>query len=137
MGKSFNNDIKISDTAEVTAKKIMSAVTDTNRIKKDDLGNPDNCLVAFKYWEIFGDETQIATVKAECQQGLRGCADCKRQLGCAVNEKLSKIRERRKYYEENPQLVEKIIKDGSKKARIEARKIINEIRAIIGMFPLD
>lgn len=52
MGKSFNNDIKISDTEEVTTKKIMTAITDTNRVRKDDLGNPENCLVAFKYLSL-------------------------------------------------------------------------------------
>ncbi|MFI3299982.1 MAG: tryptophan--tRNA ligase [Candidatus Gastranaerophilales bacterium] len=134
MGKSFENDIKISDSAEVTAKKIMSAVTDKNRIRKDDAGNPDECLVAYKYWEIFGEKDQIDTVKCECQQGLRGCADCKRQLGATINEKLSEIREKRKYYEQNPQLVEEIVKKGSQKARIEARKILDEVRNIIGMY---
>lgn len=134
MGKSFENDIKISDSAEVTAKKIMSAVTDKNRIKRDDLGNPENCEVAFKYWKIFGDAEQIETVCSECQQGLRGCADCKRQLGATINVKFEQIRERRKYYEQNPELVEQIIKEGSKKAQIEARKILNEVRSIIGMY---
>ena len=54
MGKSFNNDIKISDTEEVTAKKVMSAITDRSRMRKDDPGHPDECEVAFKYWKIFG-----------------------------------------------------------------------------------
>ncbi|MCQ2754358.1 MAG: tryptophan--tRNA ligase [bacterium] len=81
MGKSFNNDIKISDTEEVTAKKIMTAITDRSRIRKDDLGHPDECEVAFKYWNIFGTEEEISTVRSECEQGLRGCAACKRQLG--------------------------------------------------------
>ena len=53
MGKSFNNDIKISDTPEDTAKKVMTAITDRSRLRKDDLGHPDECEVAFKYWKIF------------------------------------------------------------------------------------
>ena len=47
MGKSFHNDIKISDTAEVTAKKVMTAITDRSRMRKTDLGHPDECEVAF------------------------------------------------------------------------------------------
>jgi len=134
MGKSFNNDIKISDTAEVTAKKVMSAITDRSRIKKDDLGHPDECEVAFKYWKIFGSAEEVEQVCSECQQGLRGCAQCKRELGAKINERMQEIRERRKYYEENPQIVEEIIKKGSEKARVEAQKILQEVRKIVRMY---
>lgn len=134
MGKSFNNDIKISDTEEVTAKKIMSAITDRSRMRKDDLGHPDECEVAFKYWQIFGDEAEIAAVRSECEKGQRGCADCKRQLGCKVNERLREIRERRRYYEEHPELVDKIIREGSEKARIEVQKILAEVRNLVRMY---
>ena len=40
----FGNAIYLSDSEEEITKKVMSAVTDPNRIKKDDLGNPDICL---------------------------------------------------------------------------------------------
>ncbi len=134
MGKSFNNDIKISDSAEVTAKKVMSAITDRSRMRKDDPGHPEDCQVAFKYWTIFGNNEEIETVKCECEKGLRGCADCKRQLGAKINERLEKIRARRKYYEENPQEVEKIIREGSERARKEAQKVLTEVRKIIRMY---
>ena len=134
MGKSFNNDIKISDTAEVTAKKVMSAITDRSRMRKDDPGHPSDCEVAFKYWQIFGDEAEIETVKCECEKGLRGCADCKRQLGAKINERLAKIRERRAYYEAHPEEVERIIKEGSERARVEAQKVLAEVRKLVRMY---
>ena len=134
MGKSFNNDIKISDTEEVTAKKVMSAITDRSRMRKDDLGHPDECEVAFKYWKIFGDTEEVETIRCECKKGQRGCADCKRQLGAKINERMSEIRKRRRYYEENPELVEKIIREGSQKARVEVQKILKEVRKIVRMY---
>lgn len=134
MGKSFNNDIKISDTAEVTAKKVMSAITDRSRMRKDDPGHPDECEVAFKYWKIFGDADEVETVKAECQAGARGCADCKRQLGCKINKRFEEIRERRRYYEEHPEVVKQILAEGSAKARVEAQKVLKEVKNIIGMY---
>ena len=134
MGKSFNNDIKISDTAEITAKKIMSAITDRSRMRKDDPGHPEECEVAYKYWKIFGNDTEIETVKCECEKGLRGCADCKRQLGAKVNERLSEIRERRKYYEEHPEEVKRIIEEGSARARVEAQKVLAEVRKLVRMY---
>ena len=134
MGKSFNNDIKISDSAEVTAKKVMSAITDRSRMRKDDPGHPSDCEVAFKYWTIFGNETEIENVKCECEKGLRGCADCKRQLGAKINERLAEIRERRSYYENHIEEVEKIIKEGSQKARAEAQKVLEQVRKLVKMY---
>ncbi|MCM1339735.1 MAG: tryptophan--tRNA ligase [Muribaculaceae bacterium] len=134
MGKSFNNDIKISDTAEVTAKKVMGAITDRSRLRKDDLGHPDDCEVAFKYWQIFGDEDEIQNVRCECEKGLRGCAQCKRELGAKINSRLAEIRERRKYYEEHPEEVEKIIEEGSAKARARAQQVLKEVRKLMKMY---
>lgn len=134
MGKSFNNDIKISDDEATTAKKIMQAITDPSRIKRDDLGHTDKCEVAFKYWQIFGDEETIATVKCECEAGKRGCADCKRQLGAVINEKFAPIREKRRYYESHIDEVEKIIEEGSQKARAEAKKVLKEVKKLIKMY---
>ena len=134
MGKSFNNDIKISDTAEETSKKVMSAITDRSRLRKDDPGHPDECEVAFKYWTIFGSEDEIETVKCECEKGLRGCAQCKRQLGDKINSTMAEFRQRRKYYEEHPEEVERIIKEGSAKARARAQEVLKEVRKLIKMY---
>lgn len=134
MGKSYHNDIKIADTAEDTAKKVMSAITDRSRLRKDDLGHPDECEVAFKYWNIFGNETELATIRTECEQGLRGCAQCKRELGAKINERFAEIRERRAYYENNIDEVKEILAHGSEKARIEAGKILTEVRNLIKMY---
>ena len=134
MGKSFNNDIKISDTEEVTTKKIMTAITDTNRVRKDDLGNPENCLVAFKYWEIFGTAQEIALTDKECRAAERGCAQCKRELARVINERLAPIREKRRYYEEHPELVREIINTGSARARGKIQEVVGEVREIIGMY---
>ena len=62
MGKSFNNDIKISDDEETTAKKVMTAITDRSRARKDDPGHPDKCEVAFTYWQAFADEKTLAVL---------------------------------------------------------------------------
>ncbi|MBO5386476.1 tryptophan--tRNA ligase [bacterium] len=134
MGKSFNNDIKISDTAEDTSKKVMSAITDRSRLRKDDPGHPDDCEVAFKYWSIFGSEDEIETVKCECEKGLRGCAQCKRQLGDKINSTMAEFRQRRKYYEEHPEEVERIIEEGSAKARARAQEVLKEVRKLVRMY---
>ena len=112
----------------------MTAITDRSRMRKTDLGHPDECEVAFKYWEIFGTEQEISLIRSECENGERGCADCKRQLGCKINEKFAQIRERRRYYETHIDEVKDIIKDGDKKARSRAGEIISQVRDIVRMY---
>ncbi len=134
MGKSFQNDIKISDTAEVTAKKVMTAITDRSRMRKTDLGHPDECEVAFKYWKIFGSEQEVSIVRSECEKGERGCADCKRQLGAKINECLAQIREKRVYYENHIDEVKDILSEGDKKARKRAGEVIAQVRELVRMY---
>lgn len=134
MGKSFNNDIKIADSEEITAKKIMSAVTDKNRIRRDDPGNPEECGVAYDYWKVFGTEQEVSQVGADCKAGKIGCADCKRNLACKVNNYLREIRARRAELAATPKKVKEILLTGSDKAQIEAQKTLNKIKDSVRVF---
>ena len=127
MGKSLGNAIYLSDPEEEVNKKVMSAVTDPNRIKKDDLGNPDVCMVAY-YHNLFSSEEECKTVCEECRSGKRGCVACKKQLAKNINKELEPIREKRKYYEEHPEIVDKILMDGTKKAQNEAKKTMKKVK---------
>ena len=127
MGKSLGNAIYISDIPEEIQKKVMSAVTDPNRIKKDDLGNPDICMVAY-YYKLFSKEEEVKKVCEECRAGKRGCVACKKQLANNIIEYLRPMREKRKYYEEHPEEVERILKEGTKKVQEEAKITMKEIK---------
>ncbi len=134
MGKSFHNDIKICDDEETTTKQIMKAITDRSRARRDDPGHPDKCEVAFEYWKAFASEEKIKQVQQECIAGKRGCVDCKRELAAMINEQLKPIREKRKYYEQHPEIVDEIIKKGDEQARIAADEVIKQVRKAAGMF---
>lgn len=127
MGKSLGNAIYLSDSEEEITKKVMSAVTDSNRIKKDDLGNPDICMVAY-YHNLFSTKEEVKTVCEECKAGKRGCVACKRQLAKNIIEELKPIREKRKYYEEHPEEVDKILIEGTEKARKTAKQTMKKIK---------
>lgn len=131
MGKSFNNDIKISDDEETTASKVMKAITDRSRARKDDPGHPDKCEVAFGYYSIFADEMTIKQVECECKAGQRGCADCKRQLATVINEKFAPIRAKREEFKKDISLVYDILNEGNKKAREEAETVLKQVRDIV------
>ena len=134
MGKSFNNDIKISDTEEITTKKIMTAITDRSRLRKTDLGHPDECEVVYPYWKIFGNEEEIQDIKCNCEKGAIGCADCKRRLAAKVNEKMAPVREKRKYFENNQNELKDIIYEGSKKARIKAKDTLEKVEKAVMVY---
>ena len=133
MGKSFNNDIKISDDEETTTKKLMQAVTDRSRLRKTDVGHPDQCEVVYEYYKVFADEETVNTVCDECQKAQRGCADCKRQLASIINEKFAPIREKRTQYSENPSLVIDILNEGKEKARPVAKEVLKKVNDAIGL----
>ncbi len=133
MGKSFNNDIKISDDEETTSKRIMQCVTDRTRARKDDPGHPEQCEVAFKYYQAFANEETVQQVECECRAGKRGCADCKRQLGKIINEKFAPIREKREEYKKDTDKVYDIINEGSKKAALEAEKVMKKVRDAVNI----
>ena len=127
MGKSLGNAIYLSDTEEEIRKKVMSAVTDPKRIKKDDLGNPDICMVAY-YHKLFSKDEEVKTICEECRAGKRGCVACKKQLAENIIEYLKPIREKRKYFEEHPEIVDKFLKEGTEKARRTAKETMKKVK---------
>ncbi len=127
MGKSLGNAIYLSDTKEEITKKVMKALTDKSRIKKDDNGNPDVCMVAY-YHKLFANTDELNNICNECKLGTRGCVDCKKQLIEYIDNELRDIREKRAYYENNLDLVDEILIDGTNKARAKAKDVMNKIR---------
>ena len=127
MGKSLGNAIYLSDSPEEITKKVMGAVTDPNRIRKDDKGNPDICMVAY-YHNLFTKKDDCKKVCEECKAGARGCVACKKELAKNIIDFLEPIREKRKYYEERPELVDELLINGTEKARKTAKETIKKVK---------
>ena len=119
MGKSLGNAIYLKDNDEVIAKKIMSAVTDKNKIKKDDPANPNVCMVYY-YHKIINNDN-LDTICNECKTGSRGCVQCKKELINKMTEFLKDYREKRSYYENNREEVKKILQEGTIAAKKQRR----------------
>lgn len=127
MGKSLGNAIYLSDSEEEITRKVMSAVTDPNRIRKDDKGNPDVCMVAY-YHNLFSSEDECKNICAECRAGQRGCVACKKQLAKNIIEYLRPMREKRAYYEAHPEEVDKILYEGTQKAKAKAKETMKNVK---------
>ena len=129
MSKSLNNAIYLSDSEDQVVQKIMKAKTDPARIHKDDPGHPEVCTV-FHYHEAFNTE-ESDEIAEKCRAGTIGCVDCKKRMAAKLNAFLDPMRERRKKYLENPELVDQILIEGTEKAREEAQKTMKKVREIM------
>ena len=127
MGKSLGNAIFLVDNEETISKKVMGAVTDPSKIKKDEPANPDICMVYY-YHKLVTPEEDLKIVCSECKAGKRGCVACKKELIKNLNEFLKPIKERRKQYEENPELVKQILDEGTEVARKRAKENMKKVK---------
>lgn len=130
MSKSAGNDIKLTDSAEEVEKKVMSMYTDPKRIHVDDPGTVEGNPV-FIYLDAFGaekDKVKITNYKELYRKGQVGDIEVKKYLVEILNNFLNPIRIRRAEYEKVPDLVDKILKEGTEKAREEAKKTLEEVK---------
>lgn len=126
MGKSLGNALYLTDDTETVTNKIKNAVTDPEKIHKDDKANPDVCMVY--YYHKLIQNPNLETVCSECKNGCRGCVQCKKELIEKIEEFLTPIREKRKYYENNIDEVKKILDDGTKCARSRSTETMDKVK---------
>lgn len=132
MSKSYNNAIYLSDKPEVVEKKILTMMTDPHRVKKTDPGDPELCPL-FLFHKIYTDELEREEIIKSCKEALFGCIECKRRLLSRMKDEINAYWEKRKFYEENIDKLNKIIDEGNQRAREFAQKTMEEVREIIGL----
>lgn len=139
MSKSLNNGIYLSDPSDVIYKKVMSMYTDPNHIKVGDPGKVEGNMV-FTYLDVFSSDEQISKyseyktldeMKKAYEKGGLGDVKIKKVLYNVLDEILSPIREKRKYYEEHLDEVYSILKEGTNKANEKANKTLKEVKKAI------
>jgi tryptophanyl-tRNA synthetase len=126
MSKSLNNTILLSDTPDVVTGKLKKAKTDPQKIRKNDPGRPEICLV-FSYHKKFNPDP-LSEIETGCRSGELGCVDCKAECSMKINEFLEPILEKRSEYEKDIATVEDTIIDGEKRARKVAQSTMEEVR---------
>lgn len=127
MGKSLGNAVYLSDDAETVQRKVMAALTDTNRIALSDKGNPNNCTVS-KYHSIF-NATEYDEICHNCKAAQIGCVACKKRLAQQLNQVLDPIRQQRAYYENHKTLVREIIQAGSSRANAIGNDFVKSLKS--------
>jgi tryptophanyl-tRNA synthetase len=127
MSKSYGNSIYLSDSADETRKKIMSMVTDTQRVRRADPGDPERC-VAFNLHRLYVPQEKLDEIVPACKSAGIGCVECKKILAEYVVDNLAPFRSRRDELAADPDLVEDVLSDGSRKAQEESGSTLAEVR---------
>ena len=132
MSKSYNNAIYFSASPDEIAAGVSKMLTDPQRARKSDPGDPDVCNV-YEFHKFYSDTKTVDRINQECRTAKIGCVECKKIMAQNLIKALEPMREKREYYEARPQLVDDIIKDGCDKARRVARRTMAEVRAAVNL----
>jgi len=125
MSKSLNNTILLSDGKEEVEKKLRKAVTDPQKVRRNDPGRPDVCLI-FTYQKKF-NESEVDEIREGCESGALGCVDCKLKCSAKINEFLEPIIEKRNYYENHLDEVKDILHDGELRGKKVAEQTMDDV----------
>jgi len=132
MSKSYNNAIFLSDSPDEIAAKVAKMLTDPQRARKSDPGDPDVCNV-YEFHKLYSDNQTVERINRECRTAEIGCVECKQIMARHLINTLEPMREKRAYYETRPHLVDEIMVDGCEKARKVARQTMAEVKAAINI----
>jgi tryptophanyl-tRNA synthetase len=130
MGKSLNNHIEMAATPEETRQRVMMMVTDPNRAKRTDPGNPDVCNV-FSMHKIFTPAEDVAMINVECRRAGIGCVDCKKRFAENLNKNLQPFRDKRTQLASDPNYVMDVLHDGARRARAIAQETMSDVREAV------
>ncbi|MBP6904492.1 MAG: tryptophan--tRNA ligase [Candidatus Pacebacteria bacterium] len=126
MSKSYGNTIPLFGTDDEITKAVMSIATDSR--DKDEEKNPDD-MVLYQIHKLFNPSPEL---KAQYTQGL-GYGDAKKMLIADIIAFVTPMRERRKIYENDPELVRTILLDGAMKANEIAMKKLTSVYEAVGL----
>lgn len=132
MSKSYHNAIYLADTPEQITQKVTEMITDPQRMRRKDPGNPDICNV-FEFHKKYSAPAEVERINRECRSAEIGCVECKGIMATNLIAALAPMREKRAFYERNPALVEEIIAAGNEKARAVARQTMTDVRNAISI----
>jgi tryptophanyl-tRNA synthetase len=127
MSKSYGNTIDLGEPAESTTKKIMGAVTDPARKRRQDPGNPELCGIGHLH-KVYSDAATNAWVDQGCRTAGIGCVECKRKLLETLLPAQERMREKRDALLARPKDLDDLVQLGNAKARDVAERTMVQVR---------
>ncbi len=132
MSKSLGNTVGILAEPDAVWDRVRTAVTDPQRVRREDPGRPEVCNV-FSLHRFFTDENARTDIDAGCRSAELGCVDCKRILSDNIEISFAPYRERAAYYRAHPNEVCYVLDQGAERARTIASETMEEVRHKMGL----
>ncbi len=129
MSKSYGNAIFLTDSDEEIDEKVMQMITDPQRARKTDPGNPDICNV-YSFHEIYSSNDLVSSINRKCRTAEIGCVECKKVMADSLKKGLNPIKERRTALQGDRKYVDSVISEGNQRARkiaVETMEIVREV----------
>lgn len=127
MSKSYNNAIFLADSEKVIRKKVQSMLTDPQRARRTDPGDPDVCNL-FPFHKLYSSKEMQEEIIPACRTAKIGCGDCKLKLADSMLRGMRPIMEKRKEIFSRPGEVREILEEGTKKAARVADATLREAK---------
>ncbi len=134
MSKSYGNGIYLRDSMDDVRPKVMGMLTDVNRKRREDPGDPKACNL-FPYHLLMTDPGRLDAIREGCRNASWGCVDCKRLLLESMESFLGPIQARRRELENNPDMLQAILDAGNAKAQAASDATMDQVRRIIATSP--
>ncbi|HBP00385.1 MAG: Tryptophan-tRNA ligase 2 [Candidatus Uhrbacteria bacterium GW2011_GWF2_41_16] len=132
-GKSLGNAIYLSDSKEEIMRKVMMMYTDPDHIRMEMPGKIEGNVV-FTYLDVFDpDKETMQILKTKYSQGGLGDVEIKYRLVDILENFIAPIREKRIEYECHPEMVLRILEEGTNRAREIAKETMCEVKKAIGL----
>jgi len=130
MSKSYNNAIYLSDTEKEIAKKIKGMLTDPQRARREDPGDPDVCNL-FPFHKLYSSREMQEEIIPACRTAQIGCGDCKLKLVDSMLAGMRPIMEKRQEVAAKPREVKEILRAGTEKAGKVAHATLQEVKQVM------
>jgi tryptophanyl-tRNA synthetase len=132
MSKSLGNYISLVESPESIWKKLSTAVTDENRKRRTDPGNPDICNL-FTLHKYFSKHEQIEQINRVCRTAEIGCIECKKILSENIVRVLTPIRTAYERLINDREYLSDVLHAGAKKCRKIAEETMSEVKKKMGL----
>ncbi|MEF3254099.1 MAG: tryptophan--tRNA ligase [Deferribacterales bacterium] len=127
MSKSYGNAIMLTDDLKYIESEILKMVTDTNRKRRSDPGNPDICPV-YDYHKVFSTDEEREFIVDGCKNAKIGCIECKRILIKHIVEFLEPIQEKRRKLESEISDIDEFLDEGQRRSCEVAEAMMIKVR---------
>ena len=136
MGKSeSDNAIDINAPIEVIRERYKRGITDPQRVRVSDPGDPYNrCVSVYPIHELVTrGEKEDRNIAKACMSAHISCVDCKNRLVDSIAEILVPFQERRRDLEHKTDYVHDVLHEGGKRAREIIARTVGDVRQKMGI----